>query len=142
MVARLSVFLFAGLLCTSLLAADAKSDKLEGTWKVVGGEEGGKAFPTKDVKGEVIITKDTITVQSKEDKRVMRYKVDPSRKPGTIEMTTLEGKDKGETAQGIYQLEGDTLKMAFAPKGQERPTEFSTKAGSKQMMFVMKRQSK
>ncbi len=145
MFAQLSVVLLAGLVCSNLIADEAKTERerLQGMWQVMSGQEGGKAFPAADIKGSrVTVAGDTMTVQSKEDRRVMRFKLEPSRKPKGMELMTIEGKDKGQTSHGIYQLEGDTLKIAFAPTGKPRPAEFSSKAGTEQMLFVMKRQNK
>jgi uncharacterized protein (TIGR03067 family) len=121
--------------------ANADQEKLVGTWTVVTGEEDGKALPAEKVKGKrVVITKDSITVhEDNNEKRVMSYKLDANATPKRIDMTTVEGSDKGKTSHGIYSLEGDTLKICFAQPGQERPKDFTSKEGSKTMMFVMKR---
>jgi uncharacterized protein (TIGR03067 family) len=86
-----------------------------------------------------VITKDTITVQEENQKRVMSYKLNERTTPKQIDLTTTEGSDKGKTSHAIYALEGDSLKISLAQPGQERPSDFTTKEGSKAMMFVMKR---
>jgi hypothetical protein len=40
---------------------------------------------------------------------------------------------------GIYDLEGDTLKLCFARPVQERPKEFTTKSGTAFLVCVYKR---
>src|SRR5262249_22649487 len=125
--------LAAFLLFAVALPADdrGEQDKLQGTWAVTSGEEGGKPLPAAKVDGgQVCITKARVRVRNKEDNREMTYKLDPSKQPKTIDLTTAEGPDKGKTAHGIYVLDGDTLKICFAPPGKERPADFSTKPGS------------
>ena len=41
--------------------------------------------------------------------------------------------------QGIYALDGDDLKICFAPPGEKRPTEFVTQGGSSEQLVVLKR---
>jgi uncharacterized protein (TIGR03067 family) len=120
---------------------NADREKIVGNWTVVSGQEDGKALPAEKVKGShVVITKDTITVHEENNqKRVMSYKLDPSTTPRQIDLTTTEGSDKGKTSHGIYALEEDTLKICFALPGKDRPKEFTSKEGSKAMLFVMKR---
>lgn len=122
-------------------ADNADRDRLVGNWTVVSGQEDGKALPAEKVKGSrVVITQDSWTVHEENNqKRVMAFKIDPSTTPRHIDFTTTEGSDKGKTSQGIYSLEGDTLRIAFAQPGQDRPKDFNTKEGSKAMGFVMKR---
>jgi uncharacterized protein (TIGR03067 family) len=141
---------FAGWLCVSLalgvvehaLADDASKDQqqLQGTWKVLAGNEGGKTLPPPRAKGsKVVVSGNHITVYEEEKKREMTFKLDPTKEPRTIDLTLTEGKDKGETSPGIYALEGELLKIAFALPGKARPTTFTPKQGSQEMLFVLKR---
>jgi hypothetical protein len=41
---------------------------------------------------------------------------------------------------GIYELKGDTFKVCFDPKGKERPSDFTGKAG--RMTAVVEREKK
>lgn len=66
-------------------------------------------------------------------------KVDPTKSPKAIDVTVTDGKRKGETLRGIYELDGDTLKTCFAPEGKGRPTAFESKAGSGAYLSVQKR---
>jgi len=67
------------------------------------------------------------------------YKLDPSKKPPEIDLTITDGEFKGKTFPGIYQLDGDTLKLCRAQPGQERPTEFASKKGSDTIFLTLKR---
>jgi uncharacterized protein (TIGR03067 family)/uncharacterized protein (TIGR03000 family) len=117
--------------------ANQDRDRIVGNWTVVSGEDNGKPMPAEKVKGSrVTISKDNITVHEENQKRVMSYKLSQNTTPKQIDLTTVEGSEQGKTSQGIYSLDGDNLKISF---GQERPKDFATKEGSKDMTFVMKR---
>ncbi len=131
--------LTASALCGGRAEGDAK--KLQGTWSLTGGEDQGKPVPAEKLQGNlVVIAKGTIIANDKDHKKlyVMTYKLDPSRKPHAIDMTIAEGRDKGKTAKGIYELQGDNLKLCYSIGG-DRPATFSTKAGDKHLCFAMKR---
>ena len=70
------------------------------------------------------------------------FKVDPSKKPKTIDVTFTDGPAKDKTALGIYELEGDTYKVITDPAGKSRPTEFAVKPGSGHVLQVLKREKK
>ncbi len=59
------------------------------------------------------------------------YKLDESKTPKTIDMVTSKPQ-ANQTIKGIYQLEGDTLKIAFDPQGPggNRPTSFDPKGAA------------
>jgi len=92
-------------------------DKIQGTWKIV-------SFDTVSL-DKLPSTKVVISADKFEGLGVvLKYKIDPSQKPKTID---LEGKE-GERAfkqLGIYVLDGDDLKLYWGadPKS-PRPIEF------------------
>jgi len=58
-------------------------------------------------------------------------KLDPSKKPKTTVITYTEGRDKGKTFKGIYQLDGDKVKFCRpGSPDDDFPTEFKTTPGS------------
>jgi uncharacterized protein (TIGR03067 family) len=113
---------------TAVWGGDAKADKekMQGTWTltsvvVMGNKQdipGGKEM-------RMIIKGDTITVKTGEKDEEGTFKIDASKKPKQI---TLQKKDGGadDVMNGIYELQGDTLKIAAKGKGakSERPTGF------------------
>ncbi len=140
MKARLRWLVVLGVLVAACPAqADDKGDKdqLQGSWKAVSYKENGKVDEkaakdlTFDFKGE------TFSFTWLDVKITGKVKIDSAKKPKTIDLSTEDAKGKG--LYGIYELEGDTLKLCF---GEDRPTAFKTKAESKQWMVVLKREKK
>jgi RNA polymerase sigma-70 factor (ECF subfamily) len=73
------------------------------------------------------------------------YVLDPTKTPKAIDLTPDRGPAKGKTLSGIYELEGDRLKVCFVTpeaeeeKGKGRPTQFATKPGSGHFLWVFQR---
>jgi len=116
--------------------------KLQGTWKFVSQEREGKPRPREELaKQTITFARDKWTVRR--DGKVVQagtHKFDPGRKPAQVDAVVTDGEDKGSTMLGIYELKGDTLKVCFDPKGKERPTDFTSKAG--RMTAVVERETK
>src|SRR5262245_58582493 len=118
-----------GVLVTyQLLAADppkaAKDDKdkIQGTWVMASGEREDGPFPEDYVKdNQITFRGDKVTMKQKDEEHEASFKIDPSQKPKHFDLTIS---DK-EGATGIYELEGDTLKLCLVEaNGNDRPTEF------------------
>ncbi|HEV3443941.1 MAG TPA: TIGR03067 domain-containing protein [Gemmataceae bacterium] len=69
------------------------------------------------------------------------FKLDASRKPKTIDATTTAG-GRSLTLLGVYELDGDTLKLCFAPPAKPRPSDFTSKKGSEHRLSVWEREKK
>jgi uncharacterized protein (TIGR03067 family) len=116
-------------------------EKLQGTWHAVSGEAEGKDVSEEFVKKlSIVFTGDKITVsglvRGEKDTGVEgTFKLDPAAKPKTIDINLTNKED----ALGIYELDGDTLKLCVVEAANnERPTEFAGK--NKQVLMVLKRQ--
>jgi uncharacterized protein (TIGR03067 family) len=116
--------------------------KIKGTWKFTSQEEDGKAR-TKEELAKQTITFDGDKWTVHRDGKVIQagtHKFDPDKKPPQVDAVVTEGEDKGNTMLGIYELKGETLKVCFDPKGKERPTDLTSKAG--RMTAVVEREKK
>jgi len=127
---------------------DKKNDlnKLKGAWKATSVEAGGMALPDELLdKITFTITGDKYTFKSPDDNGVETVeegtlKLDAAKKPAQMDINITKGKDEGKKQYGIYELDGDTMKVCFTPPEEERPKDFTTKEGSKNVVMLFKRQ--
>jgi uncharacterized protein (TIGR03067 family) len=120
-------------------AAKGELKKLEGTWGMVSGEAKGEKLPESTVKSaKLTIVGDKHTVKIGEDTIIGTHKLDPTKKPKSIDAMDTEGPFKGKTTFGIYKVENGVFTVCFAPPGKDRPTEFTTKAGTGELLHEWK----
>jgi RNA polymerase sigma factor (sigma-70 family) len=120
-------------------APELKEDKdlLQGTWTLVSGEQEGKAVHAELIGFlHLVFAGEKLTLRIVDEDREGTYQLDPSKKPNEIDL--IFG---GDTGKGIYLLEGDALKVCWTEGGQERPSEFTAKQGSRRMLLVLKREA-
>jgi uncharacterized protein (TIGR03067 family) len=130
--------------------ADDKADlekevrKFQGTWTFESSEMGGKELPAGELARLVLTFEgDKHTVKKgNEVIQVGTQKLDPSKSPKAIDVTLTEGVKKGEVMLGIYEINGDTLKVCFDAEGKKRPTQFKSAPGSETFVNVHKRVKK
>ena len=122
-------------------ALDMEYAKLEGTWQVVSLEVDGMKIPKETIKeSKLIIKGKEFTMKEKVATYKGTFSIDPSKKPKTIDVKFREGPEKGNTSLGIYELDGDDLKLCLSVTTKERPTEFSAKPKSGHGFEVLKRE--
>jgi uncharacterized protein (TIGR03067 family) len=114
------IMLACGFLAdTGSLAQERQGDKekIQGTWKIV-------SFDTVPL-DKLPSTKVVITADKFEGLGLLlKYKIDPSQKPKTIDLEGKEG-DRDLKQLGIYVLDGDELKLYWGADAKSpRPTEF------------------
>ena len=121
---------------------DPGDQKLLGIWKQTfsGFEGADNTAGERPFRNHWVITETTITIYTKgEHSGYWTYKLDPTKKPIAIDLTTKSG-GKEITYPCIYKLEGDELTFClqnYPDKG--RPQNFEPKAGSGIGKFVYKR---
>ena len=128
-----------------LRGQEAKTDldRFQGDWEVTAMESNGKLLPLGKLKGTITFKGDLMTVDGPGFKpSEHQIKLDPSKKPKLLDATpTLEG--NGKHSLGIYQIQGDELKLCL-PIGprKERPSEFKSADGSNLVVMTLKRSKK
>lgn len=124
--------LLASIVCFSLCAVltatagDKGAPKIEGAWNVTGGTFDGKKIPDEAfAKLNATLTfkegKYISTIMGKQDESGT-YVLDAKKTPAHMDLTILEGKDKGKMQVGLVKVEGDTMTFVVAKPGiKERP---------------------
>ena len=117
-------------------AAKTDYDRMQGMWSVMAWETKGEPPPDEPFeKLRVEIAGDRLVFHEDQTKYVLTFVLNPAASPKTID---LQRKDE-PPMPGIYELDGDTLKVCFN-KGKERPKEFSIDGEGTRTLFVLKRQ--
>jgi uncharacterized protein (TIGR03067 family) len=129
-------------------AADAPKDeasrelaKLQGAWNVVAVEVNGERLPAEKTRdGKLIIKGNKYQFHVGKERIEGTYRLEPGHKPKAIDATRTNGPDKGKTLLGIYEQDGNHLKMCFAEPGKkQRPGSFITKKDAGLRMYVLER---
>jgi uncharacterized protein (TIGR03067 family) len=130
-----------------LLAADKPEDPaskkdldgLQGTWKLVSAMQDGKSLPDDTVKKTTIVFKDFTFLfpgsAQYATSRAGRIEIDATKKPKEMDAISTEK----EVMLGIYELEGNSYKVCFAPAGKPRPSELASTPGSGYILQVWER---
>lgn len=147
----LSVVLVAGLGFTAA-ADEPKGDKQQakaletfsGTWEIVTVKPDGATTIAR-----LVFRKDgTYAAVDKEGKELWAgtFEIDPTASPKVWDHRSDDGKKKGDDVLGIYELDGDSLKVACVVGrwkgkewvGKDRPKAFDSKAAD--VVIEMKRE--
>ena len=121
-----------GVLTAAATADDA--NKMQGSWTIVSSLDDGQDVKN-EIGGRVRISDTEIILDFTEKKDSLSYKLDPSKSPKWIDLI-----GKKVTYLGIYELDGDTLKICFSESGKERSTKFeSLKNTQNDRLIVLKR---
>ncbi len=118
------------------------AEKLLGTWELTAAEAGGRPAGDDVKLQEMVVEKDKLsTIKTDGTKHEVTWTIDPKAKPRTIDIVPQDGppNEKGQTFKGIYQLDGDSLKICMAGPNMDRPTEFKTEEGSRNFLLTFKR---
>jgi uncharacterized protein (TIGR03067 family) len=67
------------------------------------------------------------------------FRLDRGNKPGVIDLVVMGGEKNEETTLGIYELEGNVLRICGARPGQERSTTFEAEDRSANTLLTCKR---
>jgi uncharacterized protein (TIGR03067 family) len=144
MTGRLALLVTGFLLSGEAPTPDAVKQelkKLQGTWVIVDNTTEGKQTPEllRESK-RYTIKGDHYSVSFKGAERPLlefRLRVDPTKKPKTIDMIGL--KTGQVLLTGLYELEGDTWKICLPVGNAARPKAIKSEPGSKSGIIVYKR---
>jgi uncharacterized protein (TIGR03067 family) len=141
-----SLVAVAGLLIAAPGTKDEKDDlkKFEGSWVFSSWDHAGHALPAE--------ARETAKLTIKGDKYSFEFndlteegtiKLDPGKKPATIDLAITDGEDKGKSQVGIYKIDGNTITVCLAaPGSKDRPTEFKSTEENGHILATLKRAKK
>lgn len=146
---RLFIALLFGT--TLLLAAPVPKEKAKvkdaeailGSWKIEAFDtDGAPGAPPKELIDSIrfIFEKEgkmkmTMNVNGMANEQKTEYKLDPEAKIKSIDLTNM-----GRTAKGIYELDGDSLKLAISEgETSDRPAEFKANKAVRVALVTFKR---
>lgn len=143
---RTALLAFACLLVGSMLRGDEPLPdlkRLEGTWEVVEFTVSGKVIPEGERPGmKFEVSESTMKMTARGRDVSFEIKLDPTKTPRTIDYTALDGPMKGKTNYGIYELNGNELKLCMHNRdANTAPSEFKSVEGDKLALFVLRRKS-
>ncbi len=115
-------------------------EKIQGTWVVVSVERGGRP-DEEGKKAKVEFQGDTVIIHDPRHEEKAKIKLDPTTKPRSIDITP-QGPGDSKIVLGIYEFNGDELKLCFTMGKEGRPTEFASKPDSEVSLIVLKRVKK
>jgi uncharacterized protein (TIGR03067 family) len=126
-------------------ATKKDKEKFQGTWATVSAELNGEKLNEEVVKAlKFTVEGEKFDVQGPAEvlKEYAKgtFKMEATTTPRTIDITVGEGDRKGNVIEGIYEIDGDNLKICAKMVGKERPADFTTKPGSDMVSLVLKRE--
>jgi uncharacterized protein (TIGR03067 family) len=127
-------------------AAKEELKKLQGTWKAVSVTYNGKDFFEKgQATFDFIVKGDEIVVQGndavKKEYARLKFKLDPSTMPRIFDLTVTGGIQLNVKMEGIYEVNGEELKLCVRIFGTDRPNKFEAPSGSSNAYLVLKKQA-
>jgi uncharacterized protein (TIGR03067 family) len=104
---------------------------LEGTWAFRTLEIDGQAMPASMLaSSRLLFDGDRFRMESPEANYEGIFTIDVEHSPHRIDIDFVEGPEAGNRSEGLFELDGDRLKICLGLVGSTRPERFETKPGS------------
>lgn len=116
-------------------------EKLQGYWKATNAARADPEAANKKIKElRLVFTEKTVSFEwVGQATYEAKYRLDPAKKPKTIDITFITGPDEGKTWHGIYELEGRTLKVCYSRGDTKRPTQLAAKPQAGRYLLTLQR---
>ena len=129
-------------LLPSLATAEDESEKdlkkMAGDWVAVSMQLNGKKQPEATIKAiRLTITGDKYNTVVGEEKDEGTLKIDATKTPKEMDITTSQGENKGKVILCIYELKGNELKVSYAFNGTPRATDFKPGEDGKSVIMLI-----
>ena len=112
--------------------------ELEGEWSMESGFMDGHPMDKSMVKHGKRVTRGNVTSVLFGPQVFMRgtFTLDSSKTPKAIDLAHSEGMHAGKTQLGIYECDGETMRISYATPGQPRPSDFEPRKGDGKTVAV------
>jgi uncharacterized protein (TIGR03067 family) len=122
-------------------AAVDRIDDLSGEWQMVSCIRDGYTLERILVNSGRRVGKgdQTTTMFGKQVFMKARYALDSSAAPKCIDYFITAGDGKGQTQLGIYEMDGELLRICYTAPGQPRPTDFTAANGDGKTVTAWKK---
>jgi uncharacterized protein (TIGR03067 family) len=137
----LSVFLCIAAAPPRIDEAKRELSRMQGTWTMEALEVNGEEVPAKKLMGTTLTIKgDKYVVKVKDNSYETTIKLDPSKDPKHIDTYFPNGTELPKLSKGVYELDGDTLKICrHQTPGEDRPAQIGSWANTNLFVVTWKR---
>lgn len=112
--------------------------KMAGEWTPVLMQLNGKKQPEELLKSiKLTIKGDKYNTVVGKEKDEGTLKLDATKEPREMDITTNVGENKGKAIPCIYEIEGDELRVCYGLKVAERPTDFKADEDAKGVVMLI-----
>jgi uncharacterized protein (TIGR03067 family) len=141
--------LSAGAETNQKTTANKELKKLAGTWEVVSVESNGRKAADDEIRGLAYVFEASVKWKLQKDGQTQAegtLTIDATKEPPRIDykiVTSISEESKGKSSLGIYELDGDRLKVCRTwPDNDQRSSQFAAAAASKCILTEFKRKIK
>jgi uncharacterized protein (TIGR03067 family) len=119
----------------------AAATELEGDWSMISGIFNGAPMDQSMLKWVKRVTRGNQTTVTAGPQVMLKveFTSDASKSPKSIDYLNTGGSNKGKTQYGIYEFEGDLLKVCVSAPGDARPAQFECVPGDGRTLTTWKR---